>query len=88
MKTDNLTIDDINSVIQDAENEAPNLFKTVSDPIVSSDVIGMTQSVVFDQMGTLKINNNMFKTLSWYDNGFNQALRVLDLIEAYERIES
>ena len=48
----------------------------------------MTQSVVFDQMGTLKINNNMFKTLSWYDNGFNQALRVLDLIEAYERIES
>ncbi len=88
MKTDNLTIDDINSVIQDAENEAPNLFKTVSDPIVSSDVIGMTQSIVFDQMGTLKINNNMFKTLSWYDNGFNQALRVLDLIEAYERIES
>ena len=45
----------------------------------------MTQSVVFDGLGTLKIQDNMFKTLSWYDNGYNHASRVLDLIELYNR---
>ena len=62
------------------------MFKSVRDPIVSSDVKGMTESIVFDQMGTLKIKDNMFKTLSWYDNGYNHALRVLDLISNYYRM--
>ena len=31
---------------------------------------------------------NMFKTLSWYDNGYNHASRVLDLIESYNKIEA
>ena len=81
----NVTENKINKLMKDAENKFPNLFKMITDPIVSSDVQGMTQSVVFDGLGTLKIQDNMFKTLSWYDNGYNHASRVLDLIELYNR---
>mgnify|MGYP002882114867 CR=1 FL=1 len=88
IKSNNISVEQINSVINDYEKEHPKLFKSVSDPIVSCDVRGMTESVVFDQMGTLKIKDNMFKTLSWYDNGYNHASRVLDLISSYNRLES
>ena len=85
LKSDNVGVDQINSTIDKYVEKFPNLFKSVRDPIVSSDVKGMTESIVFDQMGTLKIKDNMFKTLSWYDNGYNHASRVLDLIELYNR---
>ena len=32
--------------------------------------------------------DNMFKTLSWYDNGYNHASRILDLISSYNKLES
>tara|TARA_B100000131_G_scaffold317685_1_gene360155 strand:+ start:1606 stop:2613 length:1008 start_codon:yes stop_codon:yes gene_type:complete len=86
LKSDNVSVDQINSTIDKYVEKFPNLFKSVRDPIVSSDVKGMTESIVFDQMGTLKIKDNMFKTLSWYDNGYNHALRVLDLISNYYRM--
>ena len=86
MKNGAVSIEQINSVMEEAEKKYPKLFKIVSDPIVSTDVQGMDQSIVFDQMGTLKIKDNMFKTLSWYDNGYNHASRVLDLIEKYNEM--
>jgi len=65
----------------------PSFIKVISDPIVSSDVIGMKESLVFDRLGTLKVGNNMIKTLAWYDNGYNHASRVLDVISLYEGLK-
>ena len=76
--------DTINKVLINSAKEYPDLIKIAKDPIVSSDVVGMKESVVFDTLGTLKIGKNMFKTLSWYDNGYNHALRILDVISQYE----
>ena len=70
-----------------AEQDNSNLVTVVDDPIVSSDVIGKPQSVVFDSMGILKIGEKMMKMLIWYDNGFNQAARILDVISAYENMK-
>jgi len=76
--------EEINQVIERAANKMPSLIRVIKDPIVSSDVIGMTESIVFDRVGTLKINENMIKTLAWYDNGYNHAKRILDTILLYE----
>ena len=65
----------------------PNFVKVTSDPIVSSDVIGMQESLVFDRLGTLKVGSNMVKTLAWYDNGYNHASRILDVISLYEGLK-
>ncbi len=50
-------------------------------PIVSSDVIGNSHSAIFDSMATSVIGGNMLKTLTWYDNGWGYAARVIELIK-------
>ena len=79
--------EEINSVIDSAAKKHPNLITVNHDPIVSSDVLGMSESIVFDRVGTLKIGENMVKTLSWYDNGFNHASRILEVISIYEDLK-
>ena len=67
--------------------EYPHLVRVTSDPIVSSDVIGTKESFVFDRLGTLKVGDNMVKTLAWYDNGYNHASRILDVISLYKDLK-
>jgi len=49
-------------------------------PIVASDVIGSPHSSVFDAGSTLVVGDRLVKTVSWYDNGWGYAHRVVDLI--------
>ena len=77
----------INDVFKKASFESPELIKIAKDPIVSSDVIGSTESIIFDSIGSLLVSPTMIKILSWYDNGFNHASRILDVISAYEVID-
>lgn len=86
-QNEGVTTDAVISIMKKAERDNPNLVTVVDDPIVSSDVIGKSQSVVFDSMGILKIGNKMIKMLIWYDNGYNQAARILDVISAYEKLK-
>ena len=79
--------DEVNLIMDDAALRFPDLIKVVEDPIVSSDVIGMKESIIFDRVGTLKIGENMIKTLAWYDNGYNHASRILDVISLYKDLK-
>jgi len=76
--------EEVNLIIDEAALNQPDLIKIIEDPIVSSDVVGMKESIVFDRVGTLKIGKNMVKTLAWYDNGYNHASRILDVISLYK----
>ena len=49
-------------------------------PIVSSDVVGNPHSSIFDSIATQVTGNDMLKTLTWYDNGWGYAARVVELI--------
>lgn len=86
-QNEGVTTQAVVEAMRKAEQDNPNLVTVVDDPIVSSDVIGKPQSVVFDSMGILKIGEKMMKMLIWYDNGFNQAARILDVISAYENMK-
>ena len=87
-QNEGVTTQAVVEAMRKAEQDNPNLVTVVDDPIVSSDVIGKPQSVVFDSMGILKIGEKMMKMLIWYDNGFNQAARILDVISAYENMKN
>ena len=54
-----IEIKDINNLFQASENESPDLFRYEHEPIVSSDVLGMSQSVIYDGQGTLKVGKNL-----------------------------
>jgi glyceraldehyde 3-phosphate dehydrogenase len=50
-------------------------------PLVSSDVVGNAHTGVFDALSTKALGGNLVKTVTWYDNGWGYANRVVDLIE-------
>jgi glyceraldehyde 3-phosphate dehydrogenase len=86
-KSSNISIDDVNEAVIKYSLKFPNIIETTPDPIVSSDVIGNSHSMLFDIKGTMKSKSTMVKTLCWYDNGFSQASRILDIILAYKKLD-
>ena len=63
-----VTIDQINSAIKAA---ASDTLAYITDPIVSSDIIGSSYGSLYDAALTKEIENNgqkMFKLIAWYDN--------------------
>jgi len=58
-----------------------------SDPIVSSDVIGREETMVYDEKATMITKDSLLKTLCWYDNGWGFAKRILDVLDAYAKLE-
>jgi glyceraldehyde 3-phosphate dehydrogenase len=53
------------------------------DPIVSSDIVRSPWSGVFDSLATMTLAGKVSKTLTWYDNGWGYAHRVVDLIGTF-----
>jgi glyceraldehyde 3-phosphate dehydrogenase len=82
-----VSADDVNGAMIDAAAAAPSLFAVAHDPIVSSDVIGSRQSVLFDLCATMKAGRRMIKTLSWHESR-GHANRLLDVIARYAELDA
>lgn len=87
LKKDDVSIDKVNKAMAKAAKALPNTVEAVEDPIVSTDVIGNTHSVVYDMKATMKSPGRMIKTLTWYHAALAMASRVKDLIYAYDKID-
>lgn len=76
-----VTAADVNEVVRSAAaTRYRNIIEYTDQPIVSSDVIGNPHSAVFDGLATQVIGGNLLKTVTWYDNGWGYANRVVELI--------
>jgi glyceraldehyde 3-phosphate dehydrogenase len=60
-------------------NKLKGILAYTEDPIVSVDVIGNTNSCVFDAQLTSVIGK-MVKVVGWYDNEIGYSSRIIDLI--------
>jgi glyceraldehyde 3-phosphate dehydrogenase len=77
-----VTKEDINNAMkQAAEGPMKGILEYCDEPVVSADIIGNTQSSVFDSLLTQVIDGKFVKVVSWYDNEFGYANRVVDLVE-------
>ena len=85
MRDSSVTAAQVNEVMLTAANEHPRLIGITDDPIVSSDVIGCRQSLLFDAQATLKAGKNIVKVLAWYES-LGHACRVLDVIRHYAKL--
>jgi glyceraldehyde 3-phosphate dehydrogenase len=80
MKRD-VTAGEINEVVRSAAaTRFRNIIEYTDDAVVSSDVIGNPHSGLFDGLSTQVLGGNLVKTLTWYDNGWGYASRVVDLV--------
>ena len=82
------TIDEANEAIKDyAKNSLNGIVGYTADPIVSSDVSGRKETMVFDEKATMITKDALLKTLCWYDNGWGFSKRILEMIDTYAKIE-
>jgi glyceraldehyde 3-phosphate dehydrogenase len=86
MEDASVTAEDVNDAMREAAGSYPGILDVVEDPIVSSDVIGNANSLLFDIKGTIKAGNNTIKTLAWYEN-LGHAARLLDVVRLYSNLD-
>jgi glyceraldehyde 3-phosphate dehydrogenase len=79
-----VTVEQVNGAMRSAAKNHPQLIGVTDDPVVSSDVIGCRQSLLFDCRATLKAGKKIVKVLAWYES-LGQACRVLDVARLYSR---
>jgi glyceraldehyde 3-phosphate dehydrogenase len=85
-----VTRDAINEVVRTAAGSAHwrGILDFEDDPIVSSDILRSTYSSTFDGPATMVLGERVSKTLSWFDNSWGYAHRVVDLIRRFRRIDA
>ena len=64
-----------------AAGELKGILKASDEPLVSSDIIGETHSVVVDLDLIAQRAPNFFRIVGWYDNENAYSLRCVDLLE-------
>ena len=80
-----VTIEEINNAFKKAsETILKGFLDYTEDPIVSVDIIGNTNSCLFDAQLTSVIDN-MVKIVGWYDNEIGYSSRIIDLISYIEK---
>ncbi len=77
-----VTPEAVNEVLREAARELPALVAVAEDPIVSSDVIGSSWTLLFDARGTVKAGRHTIKCLAWYES-LGHAARLLDVARLY-----
>jgi glyceraldehyde 3-phosphate dehydrogenase len=85
MQDGGVTVQQVNEAMSAAATRHPELIGVTDDPIVSSDVIGCRQSLLFDARATIKAGKKIVKTLAWYES-LGHACRVLDVVRRYARL--
>lgn len=82
------SVEEANYAIKEfSENSLKNIVGYTADPIVSSDVSGREETMVFDEKATMITKDALLKTLCWYDNGWGFSKRILDVIDKYSELE-
>jgi glyceraldehyde 3-phosphate dehydrogenase len=76
----NTSVEEVNNILMEEANTKRyrGIFKTVDDPIVSSDIIKDSHASIADLSLTKVVDGDLLKIVSWYDNewGFaNQMIR-------------
>lgn len=72
-----------NAFKQSSEGKFKNILSYTEDPIVSSDIIGDPHSSIVDGLSTMVLGekSNTVKVLSWYDNEYGFAFRMVELVK-------
>ncbi|HEX9907574.1 MAG TPA: type I glyceraldehyde-3-phosphate dehydrogenase [Thermoplasmata archaeon] len=77
-----VSAEDLNKALKDAaEGKMKGIMEYLTEPIVSTDVVGNPHSSVIDSLSTMVIGSkgNFAKVLSWYDNEWGYSNRLVEL---------
>jgi len=73
--------EEINNAIREAsQKEMKGIIEYSEEELVSTDIVGNTHSSIFDSKQT-KVNGNLAKLGTWYDNEWGFSCRMIDVIK-------
>jgi len=79
-----VTREELNAAVAEAcATDLAGIVAYEDQPIVSSDILQTTFSGVFDSLSTMVVGGRVSKTLTFYDNGWGYANRVVELLERF-----
>lgn len=70
-----------------SENELKGILGYTEEEVVSQDFVSEPRTSVFDAAAGLELNPNFYKIISWYDNEFGYATKIVELIEYASSLE-
>jgi glyceraldehyde 3-phosphate dehydrogenase (phosphorylating) len=82
MTRNEVTPEEINKALKEAaDGPMKGIMEYCTDPIVSADIVGNTHSSIIDSLSTMVMGGkgNFAKILSWYDNEWGYANRLVEL---------
>lgn len=80
----NVTKEEINQALKSSsESDLNGIMAYTEEPIVSSDIVGEPHSSIVDGLSTMVLGgkSNLVKVMSWYDNEWSFACRLIDLVK-------
>jgi glyceraldehyde 3-phosphate dehydrogenase len=76
----------VNSVLKKySEGKLKGIMQYSEDELVSSDIIGNSNSCIIDALNT-QVEGDLIKVIAWYDNEYGYSCRVADVIGMIENI--
>ncbi len=76
-----VTVEEVNEALkQAARGELKNIMAVTEDPIVSSDIVGRSESAIVDLNLTKVVDGDMVKIFAWYDNEYGYSHRLIEQV--------
>jgi len=78
----NVTVEEVNQAFKDAEKNPlyKGILATTEELLVSSDIIGRSESAIVDLGLTQVVGGNLVKVFAWYDNEWGYANRLVEQV--------
>lgn len=76
-----VTVEEVNKVLTEAaEGHLKGIMAVTDEPIVSSDIVGRSESSIVDLGLTQVVDGDMVKIFAWYDNEFGYSNRLVEQV--------
>jgi len=75
----NTSKEELNSIFELKSQELKNIISVDNNMMVSSDIVGNTNSSIIASDLTQVVSNNMIKVMTWYDNEWGYSARLVDM---------
>ena len=78
----NVTVEEVNNTLTEASQNAiyKGILAVTNEPLVSSDIIGRSESTIADLSLTQVVGGNLVKIFAWYDNEWGYANRLVEQV--------
>lgn len=76
-----VTVEEINQALKEAaEGQLKGIMAVTSEPLVSSDIVGRSESAIVDLGLTQVVDGDLVKVFAWYDNEWGYSNRLVEQV--------